>query len=61
MTKNLWEKERNNIFKYYKKQYLNEGYDDKEASKLAKEEVTEFMADKENFVDEIWKESFRDV
>ena len=61
LTKNLWDKESKTLFKKYYREYKSEGYDDKEASKLAKEEVIEFMADKENFVDEIWKESFRDV
>ena len=60
MTKNLWERERNNIFQYLVKQYRNEGYSHKESKSLAKQEVNEVMEDKENFVQNILKESFTD-
>ena len=60
MNKNLWERERNNVFRYFVKQYIEEGYNNKEAKSLAKQEVNEVMADKESFVQDIWKESFRD-
>ena len=45
MTKNLWERERSNVFKYLVKQYLEEGYDIKEAKSLAKAEAYEVMLD----------------
>jgi hypothetical protein len=61
MTSNLWKKERKQAFNYLLKQYLQEGYDRKEAKSLAKKEVDEIMADKEDFVDNLWKETFRDV
>ena len=61
MNKNLWERERNNIFRHFVKQYIEEGYTNKEAKSLAKQEVNEVMADKESFVQDIWRESFRDV
>ena len=60
MNKNLWERERNNVFRYFVKQYIEEGYNNKEAKSLAKQEVNEVMVDKESFVQDIWKESFRD-
>ena len=60
MTKNLWERERNNIFQHLVKQYRDEGYSHKEAKSLAKQEVNEVMEDKENFVQNIIKESFTD-
>ena len=60
MNKNLWERARNNVFRYFVKQYIEEGYTNKEAKSLAKQEVNEVMADKESFVQDIWKESFRD-
>ena len=47
-------------FDIFVKQYIEEGYSDKEAKSLAKQEVNEVMADKESFVQDIWKESFRD-
>jgi|TARA_R100001530_G_scaffold1528_1_gene2787 hypothetical protein len=58
---NLWKKERRQAFNYLLKQYLQEGYDIKEAKSLAKKEVDEIMADKEDFVDNLWKETYRDV
>jgi len=61
MTNNLWMKERKQAFNYLLKQYLQEGYDNKEAKALAKQEVDEIMTDKENFVDNLWKETYQDV
>ena len=61
MTKNLCERERSNVFKYLVKQYLEEGYDIKEAKSLAKIEVDEVMSDKESFVKTLWGEQYRDV
>ena len=61
MTKNLWQKDRATLFKNYVRQYKEEGYDIKEARQLAKIEINEVMADKEDFVDNLWKESFDDV
>jgi hypothetical protein len=61
MTNNFWVKERKQAFNYLLKQYLQEGYDNKEAKSLAKQEVDEIMADKESFVDNLWKETYQDV
>ena len=61
MTKNLWERERCNVFKYLVKQYLEEGYDIKEAKSLAKAEADEVMLDKESFVETLWGDHYRDV
>ena len=61
MTKHLWHRERNNIFRSLVKQYKKEGYDKKEARKFAKEELNDIMEDREDFVKNIWRESFRDV
>tara|TARA_R110000744_G_scaffold44402_1_gene99073 strand:- start:380 stop:565 length:186 start_codon:yes stop_codon:yes gene_type:complete len=61
MTNNFWVKERKQAFNYLLKQYLQEGYDNKEAKLLAKQEVDEIMADKESFVDNLWKETYQDV
>ena len=58
MSKNIWQRERNNIFRSLVKQYLGEGYEEKEAKKLAKEETEEIMEDKEDFIENIWEESF---
>jgi|TARA_R110002020_G_scaffold21417_2_gene72748 hypothetical protein len=61
MTKNLWQRERNNVFRHLVKQYINEGYSTREARSLAKQELDEVMEDKEDFVKTLWKESFSDV
>ena len=60
MTKNLWQRERQNIFRGLVSQYMDEGYDSREAKKLAKDEVDDIMEDKEDFVQNIWKETFTD-
>ena len=51
MAKNLWDKERNDIFRDLTRQYEEEGYTSKEAKKLAKKEVNEVMLDKENILE----------
>ena len=51
MAKNLWDKERIDIFRDLTRQYEEEGYTSKEAKKLAKEEVNEVMLDKENILE----------
>jgi hypothetical protein len=61
MVKNLWQHERQFLFRELVKQYIEEGYVSKEAKKLAKQEVSEIMVDKEDFIQHVWKESFRDV
>ena len=61
MPKNLWQKERNNLFRDLVRQYSQEGYTQKESKKFAKKEIDEIMEDKEDFVANLWKESFSDV
>jgi hypothetical protein len=58
MTKNFWQRDRNTIFRNLVNQYEEEGYNKKEAKKLAKQEVDEIMRDKEDFVTTLWDESF---
>ena len=60
MTKNFWQRDRNTIFGDLVSQYQEEGYDKKEAKKLARQEVDEIMLDKEDFVSEIWESSYDD-
>ena len=60
MAKNLWQKERNALFRDLARQYIEEGYDHKEAKKLARQEVDEIMQDKEDFVVNLWAETYRD-
>jgi len=60
MTKNLWQKERKNLFRGLVRQYQEEGYTPREAKKFAKQEIDEVMEDKEDFVNNLWKESYTD-
>ena len=60
MTKNFWQRDRNTIFRDLVNQYEEEGYDKKEAKKLARQEGDEIMLDKEDFVNEIWESSYDD-
>ena len=60
MAKNLWQKERNHLFRDLTRQYTEEGYSTKEAKRLAKEEIAEIMEDREDFVETLWKETFND-
>ena len=60
MSKNLWQKERSAIFRSLVKQYTEEGYSNREANKLAKEDVEEIMSDKESFVNDMWNQVFED-
>ena len=60
MSKNLWERDRKNLFRSIKREYQSEGYTQEEAKKLAKEEVDEIMEDKELFVNNLWKEKYQD-
>ena len=60
MTKIFWHRDRNTIFRDLVSQYQEEGYDKKEAKKLARQEVDEIMLDKEDFVSEIWESSYDD-
>jgi phosphotransacetylase len=46
---NLWEKERKGLFRELYHQYIDEGYDQKEAKRLAKQEAEELMSDTEQF------------
>tara|TARA_Y100000401_G_scaffold33414_1_gene24767 strand:+ start:1769 stop:1954 length:186 start_codon:yes stop_codon:yes gene_type:complete len=53
MTKNLWQKERKQIFKELTLQYQNEGYDSKTSRRLAKEELQDMLADQNQFIQNI--------
>jgi hypothetical protein len=52
-VKKLWEKDRKTIFKELVKTYLKEGYDYKEAKRLASEETEEIKRSDYRFVNNI--------
>ena len=58
MSKNFWQRDRNTIFRDLVSQNEEEGYDKKEAKKLAKQEVDEIMLDKEDFVSDVWDSAY---
>ena len=49
-NKNLWEKERKQLFKELTSRYQEEGYDVKTAKRFAKEEIEEIMSDQNDFI-----------
>ena len=49
MTINLWDKDKKTIFRELYHQYLDEGYNSKEAKKMAKEEADEMYAEQVGF------------
>tara|TARA_S200002703_G_C3606238_1_gene186172 strand:+ start:300 stop:488 length:189 start_codon:yes stop_codon:yes gene_type:complete len=49
MVDNLWTKDRKKLFRELYHQYMEEGYENKEAKRLAKEEAEEMMAEYEDF------------
>ena len=51
--KNLWEKDRKTIFRELYSTYLEEGYSNKDAKRLAKQEADELMAEEQMFVNDI--------
>jgi len=51
--KNLWDKDRKIVFRELYTMYLEEGYSNKEAKRLAQEEANEMLADDSAFVKEI--------
>jgi hypothetical protein len=48
--KNLWEADRRIVFKEIYQEYLREGYSQREAKRLAKEEAASLIADDRFFV-----------
>ena len=51
--KNFWDKDRKSIYRSLVKEYQKEGYDMRDANRLAKMETDEVMADKEYFVNNL--------
>ena len=61
MTKQLWEKERNQMFWDLVREYKEDGYDSKEAKQLAKKEVNEVMEDKKDLVNKLFNDTLKDL
>lgn len=61
MVNNMLQRERQQLFRSITRQYKQEGYDIKEAKRLAKMEVDDIMSDKEAFIDNFMKDVWMDV
>lgn len=46
---NLWDKDKKQLFRELYHQYLDEGYDQREAKRLAREEANEIYSDSVDF------------
>ena len=60
MSDNLWNKDRKKLFRELYHQYMEEGYESKEAKRLAKEEAEEMLAEYEDFAMNVAYEEFGD-
>ena len=60
MAKNLWQKERSGLMRDLIREYADDGYEYKEAKKLAKKEANNIMEDKVSFVHDLWEDTFDD-
>jgi hypothetical protein len=58
MVRNLWDQERRTLFKNLIKEYESEGYGKEEAGRFARKEVNEMMLEKEEFINNIWDQSY---
>ena len=61
MTKTFLQKERQEIFWEIVKQYQEEGYDTKEARRMARRDTDDIMSDKENFIDNYIQDTWEDA
>jgi len=60
MTNNLWDKDKKTIFRELYHQYLDEGYNQKDAKKLAKEEADEMYAEQIGFAFGVVEKEYED-
>lgn len=61
MTKQLWEQERNQMFWDLVREYKEDGYETKEAKRIAKKEVDEIMEDKKDLANRLFDEALNDL
>ena len=57
MGKNIWDKERETLFREFTQDFINEGYSKREARRMAKHEVEDIMNEKLEFIEEIVEQS----
>jgi len=61
MSRSFLQKERQRIFRDLIRQYQQDGYDTREAKRIAKQDTDDIMADKETFIDNYVKDTWEDA
>jgi len=60
LVSNLWEKDKRQLFRELYHQYLDEGYSQKEAKKMAREEADELHSENVDFAFKISEQEYDD-
>ena len=61
MSRSFLQKERQRIFRELIRQYQQEGYDTREAKRIAKQDTDDIMSDKETFIDNYIQDTWEDA
>ena len=61
MSRSFLQKERQRIFRELVRQYQQEGYDTREAKRIAKQDTDDIMSDKETFIDNYIQDTWEDI
>ena len=61
MSRSFLQKERQKIFRDLTRQYQQDGYDNREAKKMAKKDTDDIMSDKAPFVDNYIQDTWGDA
>ena len=56
----MWQKERSGMLRDLIREYIEEGYEHRDAKKIATKEVDTLMEDRVSFVDTLWEDTFDD-
>ncbi len=59
MSKNLWDKERDSLFRELTLSYQEEGFSLKESRRLAKQETEEILSNSLDFVEDVITKSYK--
>ena len=60
MGKNIWDKEREDLFREFTQDFMDDGYTKREARKLAKQEVSDIMSEKLEFIENLVDQTHED-
>ena len=61
MSRSFLQKERQRIFRELIRQYQQDGYDIREAKRIAKRDTDDIMSDKETFIDNYIQDTWENV